>query len=460
MKKLFHSRLLRASAISAALLAAPAAVSLRGAEAEPPKKEISDDVAGELAKLKEKVDAKDYAGAVKLLDGLLAKAKPESYDTAMVSQIKAQILLTEGKYADAVPALITAQNLGDKYEFFDQRTQIDRLYLLGQIHYQLATDAKDPVRQGEFFAKASDFIAKWLKVTPKPTAEGQMFAASVYYAHATLNPAKPDLNLLREARAAANRSLYLTAKPQDQVYILLLACAQQLGDQAATADLLEFLVTRQPTNPNYWQQLAGTYQQLAAQATDDKESKRLQLRIILALQRAQSNGLLNTPRDNLNLIGMYFNIEQFGKAGDLLAAGLKSGSVESTRGNWEMLSLAHQQNGRDDLALDTLKKAADLFPTEGQLELSIAQMYYGTGKTQDAFEHLDRAVTKGNLKKPGGTYLFLGLVAYELQNYEKAVKCAELAAKDPEVKPEDAARLGRAASEAIKDREAFKNSKT
>src|SRR5690348_8032924 len=75
---------------------------------EPPKNEISDKVSDDLGKLKEKVDAKDYDGAVKLLDEVLTKVAPDTYDLAMVSQIKAQILLTQAKCAEAIPALITA----------------------------------------------------------------------------------------------------------------------------------------------------------------------------------------------------------------------------------------------------------------------------------------------------------------------------------------------------------------
>lgn len=464
MKTAHHRRLVHLLALGSFCLTTPT-ISHAAANEEPPKKEISDKVSSELAKLKERVDAKDYPGALKLLNGLLATAKPVSYDTAMVSQIKAQILLTEGKYTEAIPALITAQELGEKYAFFDQKAQLDQLYLLCQIHYQLAAESKDPAMQGELYSKAYSFIHKWLRATPKPTTEGQLFAASILYGHATLIPGKPNVELLRKARTEAMEGLYLTIKPVDQIYVLLLASLQQLGDIAGTAEVLELLVSRQPDNALYWQQLAGSYNALATAATEDKEIRRLHLRTILTMQRAQGKGIMNTPKDHVNVIGMYFNLEQYGKASDLLSEGIKSGQIENTRSNWELLTLSYQQSGRDDLAVRTLEQAAELFPTEGQFELTLGQMHYGAGQLEKSLTHLERAVTKGNLKKPGAAYLFLGYTAFELQKYEAASKWAATAAEQPDAKVDEAtrlnsARLGRAVAEAMKEREALKTTKT
>lgn len=457
--KLFHhrntARFLALTLLTITVPYLPAAP----AEKEPPKKEISDEVSTELTKLKEKADAKDYAGAVKVLDGILAKAEPESYDTALASQLKVQILLTDSKYEEAIPALLTANRLGEKYGFYEPKVLFDQLYLLCQIHYQIASEAKDLARQEEYYTKAYGYIRRWLDTNPKPTTEGALFAASILYGHGTMVQGKPDLNLLRQARDVATQGMYLGLKTPDQLYVLLLASLQQLGDHRGEIDVLEELTRRQPKNALYWQQLAGSYLAMANESTEDKEIRRYQLCTILTIQRAQENGLMNTPKDALNLIGMYFNLDQFAKAGELLAAGIKSNTIENSRANWELLSLAHQQGGHEDLAIKSLKEAAELFPTEGQLELSIAQMHYGAGRNPDALVHLERAVTKGNLKKPGAAYLFLGFTAYELQKFEDAAKWAEVATQQPDIKVEDANRLKRAALEAIKERQALLNSK-
>jgi len=418
---------------------------------EPPKKEISDKVSDDLGKLKEKVDAKDYDGAVKLLDDVLTKVAPDTYDLAMVSQIKAQILLTEGKYADAIPPLVTAQDLGERFEFFDKRQQMERLYLLGQIHYQLAADSKDSKKQDELFTQAYKYVRAWLNANPKPTSEGHLFAASILYAHGTVNPNKPNLDFLRQSVAEAKEALYLSIHPSDQNYLMLLAGYQQLGNHAASAEILELLVQRDPKKIIYWQQLASSYLTMAGETNDPKEIHHLQLRTVVTMQRAQGQGLMDASKDNLNLVSLFFNLEQYSKAAELLSSELDSGKIENTRANWEMLGLAYQQAGKEDAAIHSLLKATELFPTEGQLELTVSQLYYGDGNTEEAFDHLQKAVAKGNLKKPGAAYLFLGLTAYELQKFDEALKWAGAASKEPDVKPEDAKRLARAASEALKE---------
>jgi Tfp pilus assembly protein PilF len=234
---------------------------------------------------------------------------------------------------------------------------------------------------------------------------------------------------------------------------------QQLADHVGTADALENLVKQQPSNSLYWQQLAGTYLALANETHEDREIRRYQLRAVLTMERAQKYGHLKTPRDQLNIIGLYFNLEQYGKASDLLASGLESGQVENTQANWELLALAYQQNAKEERAVATLVKASNLFPAEGQIELSLAQMHYAAGRTSDAFSHLEKGAAKGNLKKPGAAYLFLGFIAYELQKFDEAVRWADAAAKEPDTKADDARRLKRAAQEALREREALKNVK-
>ena len=86
-----------------------------------PKKELSDKVSEDLAKIRTQTDAKNYDGALAIIDGLIKISGPESYDMALLSQVKAQILLTKGEYAKSIPPLETAVTLSDKYGFFDDR---------------------------------------------------------------------------------------------------------------------------------------------------------------------------------------------------------------------------------------------------------------------------------------------------------------------------------------------------
>jgi hypothetical protein len=54
----------------------------------------------------------------------------------------------------------------------------------------------------------------------------------------------------------------------------------------------------------YWQQLAGTYLTLAADASDPVSVSRYQLRALLSLERAQVLGHLKTAQDQATLLAL------------------------------------------------------------------------------------------------------------------------------------------------------------
>ena len=158
---------------------------------------------------------------------------------------------------------------------------------------------------------------------------------------------------------------------------------------------------------------------------------------------------MNTPKDQFNLIGIYFNIQQYEKATELLEAGLKNGTVENTEKNWELLAYSFQQIRREFKAIEALKEATRLFPENGQLHYQLAQLYYGLNKNQDALRHLRLSAERGGGDKPPQTYLFLAYVAYELKDYDEAKRAVELAAEYPDV-ADEVARMRKA----IQDSEA------
>ncbi|HRE08666.1 MAG TPA: hypothetical protein PKX00_23815, partial [Opitutaceae bacterium] len=71
-----------------------------------------------------------------IIDGLLKGAAPESYDIAVLSQVKAQILLTKGDYAKSIEPLETALLVSDRHGYFEARVIQDLTYYLAQLYYQ------------------------------------------------------------------------------------------------------------------------------------------------------------------------------------------------------------------------------------------------------------------------------------------------------------------------------------
>lgn len=417
--------------------------------AAPP--ELSDATVAQLGKLRELTEASDYRPALALVDTLLAAAAPGSYDAALLSQIKAQILLREARYAEAIAPLENSLRTGESRGYFPEATVRDTLFLLAQLHQSRAAEAKDPAAQREALARAADYLERRRRYAPRTAPDLEQFAASLHYQRATADAGRVDFTALADARRAAEEGLVLQLDPGVNLYLVLLAVAQQREDLPAAAELLELLVARKPDNESWWRQLVATYlSQAAAAPADGRETRRLNLRALLALERAQSRGLLATPADRFNRVALLLALRRQSEGASLLEKNLADGAVENTRRNWEVLAAAYQQERRDDRALAALEKAAVALPAEGQLEFSAAQLCYAAGRLADARRHLELAVRKGRLDKPGQARLFLAYVAYEQKDYAAASAAVREARGFDDAKPADIARLEQAVSEAAK----------
>lgn len=418
---------------------------------EAPKREISDKVSEGLGKLRELTDAKNYAGALNLINSLIAIAKPESYELTVLNQVKVQVLLTEAKYADAIEPMETALRLGKAYGFIEERQYLEFTQILSQLYFQEATNTKDTAVRDVYLKKAYETITLYLRENKKPTADSIAYAATMIYTQATIDPAKTDTKLTAEARELAEQGLLLSIKPRESFYVLILAALQQDGKHAESAELLELLVSLNPTSRQYWQQLQATYLTLANESTDPDKQLEYNVRTIITIERAQKLGLLDTPRDHFNLVGILMNIRRFDQAIVLLEQGLANGNIESTKQNWEYLSSSYQQVNKELKAVDVLKKVVELFPEDGDVDFRIANIYYSIEKLAEAYVHGKLAIEKGNLPNLPAVQMFVAYLGFELRKYEEALPYAE-AAKNAGT--DNASRLYDAIKNAIEERQA------
>jgi hypothetical protein len=420
--------------------------------AQTPAPQISEAVAAEFGQLRTLTEAKSYVPALAVIDRLLPTVAADSYDRVLLNQIKAQILLTQGAYSAAIAPLEDVLRFADRPGYLATSTHTDTLFLLAQLHQQRAVELAKADRsvQQASYDRAIDYFLRWQSRIQKPTTDGQLFAASLYYQRATLDPDRPDPVTLEAARLAAREGLALQLKPPASLYVLLLAAHQQRNEHVQAAELLELLVAQNPDNTGYWQQLVSTYLNLAATAShDERLAARYNLRAVLALERAQARGLLATPRDRFNLVALYLGLRQFTPAIALLEKGLAEGTLENTRRNWELLANARQQADQPAAALATLEKAVAALPADGQLAFTLAQACYTAGRLADTRRHLETALQHpATLDKPGQAFLFLAYTCYELKDYASAAEAAQSAAAHDDVKKADLARLTQAIAEA------------
>jgi tetratricopeptide (TPR) repeat protein len=416
---------------------------------QPPVRDYtpSDETSEIFPKFRAAADAKDYTAAIAIIDAQLAKVPADSYDAALLLQIKVQTLLQKGDFSAVVAPLEKGLALSDSKTptYYEERATRDLVNFMVSLYLQEAMQAKSPNVAAGYYEKGDKAMTRWLKLAPKTTPEAQLIYVQLLYNWAVQNPDAVNTELIKRALEQVEIGLHLTTHPKDTLYIYKMACLQALSRNEELTEVLEWIVKLKPESVSYWQQLAGLY----LQSGQD-------LRAIITIERAQANGLMTAPKDNYNLIGIYFNLGQYEKAAELLDAGLKSGRVENETKNWELLALAYQQLDRPFKGIEALKDATKAFPKSGQLEYMIAMAYHAVDKPAEALPHLQAAVAKGNLTKPHQVYLFLAFISYELKKYDIALDAAKHAAEFPEG-AKDGRNMIKAIDDIMKEREAKKN---
>lgn len=421
-----------------ALAFAPAIV--RAATEEP--HELEESTSTELDKLRPLIDAKNWGAAIDLIRGIQAKVGPDSYDNAFVSNILAKLFLQKGDYTKVVEPWETVLRLQETHHYLDDKDIQDILYFLAQIYGQEASNSKVPAVIQQNYSKAAELLKRWMANTKKPPTSNERQDAEIFYSSVLYNlaVANGEVNkpMLKQAEEEIQKGLRMTPRPKEGFYQLLLAISQQENNYPRLAELLEILVKQFPQKKDYWSQLENIYLNLAQQeAKNETLAREYNIRAIYTIERAQQLGFLKTPKDNYTLVGIYFNIGQFGRATELLHAGLRDGSIESEQKNWELLAYSYQQVDKPYEAIDVLTEGAKHFPRSGQLDYQAAQVYYSLNKAAEAYKALMVATTKGHLEKPASVYGFVGYVAWELGKLEEALEAVNKALSLPDSKKDE-----------------------
>ncbi len=448
----------------ALLLSAPAGLLGDDSQSQQEAPNLTDTVSDSLDKLKPLIDAKDWAGSVNFIDDLLGKVAADSYDQVFLDETKAKLLTQEGKYGEAIEPLNASIEVADRHHFYTVKQDMESLYLLSQLYYEESESAAKTDHDLQFadLGKAVESIQHWIRIAPKITVEVSEYYAQLLYAEAIAkDPNHPDPDLIEASRQQTEKTLLLTAHPKDSVYVFLLAAYQQEQNYAESVKILEFLLSKNPANKSYWQDLVNLYIIVGQKEgeKDQAKAKKYNIRAINTLERAQSLGYLKTPKDNYNLFTFYYECGQYGTAADLLYAGLMDNTIDSTLDKWELLASSYQQIDKEFTAIDVLDQASKRYPTKGDLDLKIASIYAQLENGDKAFEYYELAADKGGMSKSQEAYMYLAIAyqGYELGKFDEALvainKDIELQQGPPDHQQEV---LKKAIEDAIKDRDAKK----
>lgn len=387
-----------------ALVTGPALPSFAAQEQQPQgtgtreRPQPSQELSETLAKLQQ-AGGENYDLIIQTLAPLLAKANKESYDAALISLAMAQAHLRRGKkedYAAAVPLLEHVVNSGHFRD--DKNRYLDFVSILAQVYYSQ-----------DRFADAEKYAKMYLDQVEKPLTERIVFYCYVVLQRAQPAQGKVDEAAVREVLKQLDRALTSTLNPPENVYVLRALSYQVLGDFYKASETLELLVSKYPQNKQYWQQLFSAY-------ANSGEP----LRAILAIERGQEAGQMDTPQENLRLVSLYYNLQHYDKVIELLESGLKSGKLDNEPANYELLGAAYQFVHKEFKALETYKVASEKFPKVGKFDYLSTIIYWGMDKMPEALHHLERALASGSLEQPGQAYLWATYMALDQKQFEKA----------------------------------------
>lgn len=402
---------------------------------------LTDRTNAALDKLRPLIEAKQWGAALDVIQQTIPDTDPSTYDMALLLDSEAKLLLqARNDYTGAIQPWEQMLALCRTHlNFFPRGDIMDTLRNVAELYYQVGSSSKDKAFQRQHLDRAIEYMQAWIKNSRHLAPDAVQFYSTMLYYKAIQDSAHVDQATLDDAEREAQLGLLLTAKPHLEFYQMLIAIAQQKGDLATAAEYLQLLVQYpggDAAKRGYYEDLVSIYNNLAADAEKNPRQQRVYYALAInTLESAQAAGFMRTPRDNYNLVTLYYAAGQFGAAIDLLHAGLTQGSIEGTRQNWEALSYFLQVEDRNLEAIGVLREAADRYPDSGSIDFTISQIYEGLNRSADAFEYAGRAIAKGNLGNHRfAAYELYAYLGYDLKRYAEALKVAELAAKMPEAK--------------------------
>ena len=351
-----------------------------------------------LSAVHEQLGENQYAEALKGLKGL-ESGNLNDYEAAMVNQTYGYVFAAQGKYDQSIP-------------YFEKALQADALP--NAAHFGLMYSLAQLYAGQEKHQRTVDLMLEYLKFQCDPPPQAYIALGSSY---ASLNRFNEALPYVRKAIEKAG------ADAQESWYQLELAIYFEQKDFASAARLLTAMVAKWPDKLKYWEMLSGAFQE-----------QQKDLDSLAALMVAYRKGLMyEAPADQvekkiLNVVRMNIYAEIPFVAGDILEREMAAGRVEASEKNLTLLLSAWTQAREFDKAVATIDRLAPMKP-DGELYLQKAQLLAEKGDWAGTIEAARQAIDKGNLKKPGGAYLLIGIAANEMRDWQQALDALKEARK-------------------------------
>jgi len=356
---------------------------------------VSKEVYDQIQKAQELVDAKDYSGALRMLNRLYNPDKLTEYEQANVLNY---IGFVYYNMEDVPNAIKTYQRMVSIPSLEPQ--------LLKQTTYTLA----QLYTMEEKYAEALTTLDKWFTMETNPPPEPFILKAqNLYQVQRYKDMVEPIETAMRIARERDK-------EVKEDWYVLLNFAYFQDENYAKVRDIQETLLQNWPKK-RYWFSLAGAYTELG----EDQN-------LIAAYSAAHTDGLLEKESEFVTMAQLYMQREVPYKAATLLESEMDKGIVSKNAKNYRLLSQAWMLSQEDMKAIPALKAAAGM-SDDGELDVRLGNSYLNLGEYSECVTAVRNGLRKGGLKNPDNAQISLGMCLYNLKQYSDARKAFREAAR-------------------------------
>jgi hypothetical protein len=213
--------------------------------------------------------------------------------------------------------------------------------------------------------------------------------------------------------------------PKEVLHQLKLQCASDANDadgmKAALYDLI-----RLTNKTSYWNNLARLERQ---EERDDRNT----LMIYRVMFDTHS---MNADTDYIEMAQLLGDAGLPGEAQAVLEKAMSSGLLKDEHKErvTRLLSALKARSDSDKQALPALDAEAGANPS-GQLDVKLAQVYFGAADYQDAATAIGRAIGKGQIRQPEDAFVYLGRSQAALKHNAEAKKAFESLKSVPNMSP-------------------------
>jgi tetratricopeptide (TPR) repeat protein len=356
---------------------------------------VSKAVFDTITKAQEAVDAKDYPGALKILNALYNPDKLTEYEQANVLNYIGFVYYN----MDDVNNAITTYERMVAIPSLEPQLKKQTMYTLAQLH-----------TMQENYERALSTLDEWFLMETNPAPEPFILKAQNLY---QVKRYKDMIQPIENAMQVAEKR---EKEIKEDWWVLLNFAYFQEENYAKVRDIQKTLLVSWPKK-NYWFSLAGAFTELGQ---DDD--------LINAYAAAHTQNMLEKESELVTMAQLFMQREVPYMAATLMEKEMTAGRVEKSGKNYRLLSQAWQLAMESEKAIPALQEAARQ-TEDGELDVRLGNAFLNTGDYDECVKSVRTGIRKGGLKSPDNAQISLGMCLYNERQYQDSIKAFQAAAK-------------------------------